>query len=114
MTDDIIDFEAFVDRKLDRECEAEDRARYDAMIAFIRKSDDHANFALAALFNYAERVRDRSDAAVSWPYDCQNPDFPAPPNSELGKVFATWIEFAEEFLADQDAVAPEDKDEPAS
>ena len=45
MTDNILDFEEFADRKLDREEQVDLRAERDALMAFIKRSDAHANFA---------------------------------------------------------------------
>jgi len=77
MTDDIVDLEDFKDRKLDREEQAFLRAERDALVAFIQRSDAHANFAKWALINYADRVRDRSSKAIEWPFALHMNDDPS-------------------------------------
>jgi hypothetical protein len=104
MTDNIIDFEAFADRELDREELAFLRAERDALIAFVLRSDSHANFAKWALSNYAERVRDHSSKAIEWPFALHE-RMNDGERSDTAKQFdREWIGLAGEFLADLEAV----------
>ena len=66
MTDNILDFEEFADRKLDREEQVDLRAERDALMAFIKRSDAHANFAKVGT-NQLCRVRHVRIAAIHPP-----------------------------------------------
>jgi hypothetical protein len=109
MTDNIIDFEAFADRELGREELAFLRAERDALIAFVLRSDSHANFAKWALSNYAERVRDSSSQAIEWPFALHERIGEC---SDTAKQFdREWIGLAGEFLADLEAVVFEGEED---
>ena len=73
MTDNILDFEEFADRKLDREEQVDLRAERDALMAFIKRSDAMPISPKWALINYAECVTSASDhyapSGSNWPGD---------------------------------------------
>lgn len=60
MAGNVVDFDQFVEQKLNREALADLRVE---LIAFMRQSDKHAYFAKWALISFAERV---CDTPESW------------------------------------------------
>jgi hypothetical protein len=102
MSDNLIDIEEFQDRQAEREELAFLWAERDALVAFIQRSDAHANFAKWALMNYADRVRNRSSKAIEWPFELHMAD---EVRSGTAQQFdREWIGLAEEFLADLEKV----------
>jgi hypothetical protein len=64
MTGNVIDFEEFMEQKLDREALVDLRADREALIAFIQQNDTNVYFAKWALVTHAERVCNDASCTV--------------------------------------------------
>jgi hypothetical protein len=76
-----------------------DGKRRELMHAFVDADGDHADFIYWALTCYCERVRDRSDAPVTWPLDLHLATFDLCSAEQAEALRGHWIGLAEELLA---------------
>jgi hypothetical protein len=66
MAGNVVDFDEFVDRQLDREAREDLRAERDALIAFMQQSDTHVYFVKLALATYSEHVTMSKQYSLQW------------------------------------------------